>query len=113
VELALAINSLSDRKGVPDIPFTIEPGEVSRLGSQIAGLLRGVMDDYMRQFLIDAVNYLTQIPHQMREVPIDVLRALRDVERILRIEEQVLGKKEQDLLRYYYLKIARMSGENG
>ncbi len=113
VELALAINSLSDRKGVPDIPFTIEPGEVHRLGSQIAGLLRGVMDDYMRQFLIDAVNYLTQIPHQMREVPIDVLRALRDVERILRIEEQVLGKKEQDLLRYYYLKIARMSGENG
>lgn len=95
------------------MPFTIEPTKVQRLGSQIAHLLRGNMDDYMRQFLKISVKYLTQIPQYMTDLPIDVFRALRDVEQILRIEEQILEKKEQNILGFYILKIVRLCGENG
>jgi hypothetical protein len=112
-QLALAIYSLSQKKDVPEVPFTIEPTKVQRLESQIAHLLRGSMDDYMRQFLKISVKYLTQIPQYMTDLPIDVFRALRDVELILRIEGQILGKKEQNILGFYILKIARLCGENG
>ncbi|MBC8180282.1 hypothetical protein H8E88_04075, partial [candidate division KSB1 bacterium] len=113
VELALAIHSLSSNNGGSNVPLTIEPTKILRLGSQVSKLLRGDVDDSMRQFLIASVQYLTQVPEFMSEVPIDVLRALRDVERIVQIEKQALGKKEQDLLRFYILKIARLCGENG
>ncbi len=113
VELALAIHSLSSNNGGSNIPLTIEPTKIFRLGSQVSKLLRSDVDDSMRQFLFASVQYLTQVPKLMAEVPIDVLRALRDVERIVQIEKQALGKKEQDLLRFYILKIARLCGENG
>jgi hypothetical protein len=113
VELAHAIYALSINKISSELPFSAEPTNVQRLESQITHLLRGGMDDRMRQFLISAVKYLTQLPGQMAEVPIDILRALRDVERILRIEKQILGKQEQDLVRHYILNIARLCGENG
>jgi aspartate/methionine/tyrosine aminotransferase len=112
-QLALAIYSLSQKKDIPEVPFTIEPTKVQRLESQIANLLRGSMDDYMREFLKISVKYLTQIPQYMTDLPIDVFRALRDVEQILRIEEQILEKKEQNILGFYILKIARLCGENG
>jgi aspartate/methionine/tyrosine aminotransferase len=113
VELAMAIHSLSSNNGGSNIPLTIEPTKILRVGSQVSKLLRGDVDDSMRQFLLASVQYLTEVPNLMSEVPIDVLRALQDVERIVQIEQQALGKKEQDLLRFYILKIARLCGENG
>ena len=47
------------------------------------------------------------------KIPLEVIRALRDVERIVRIEKQALNEKDQKLVRFYTLQIARLSGENG
>ena len=63
--------------------------------------------------LVLAVEVEAQVPQQMEQVPIEVLRALRDVEQIVRIEKQALGQREQDLLRFHILQIARLCGENG
>jgi hypothetical protein len=90
-----------------------ESAEIEKMGIKIVDLLRGAMDDPMRQFLTSAVQYLVQVPEQMEKVPIEVIRALRDVEQIVRIEKQVMGKKEQDLLRFYVMQMARLCGENG
>ena len=90
-----------------------EPAEVQRLGAQVAELLRGVADDPLRQFLVASVQYLTDLPRTLTEVPVDVMRALRDVERIVKIEEQALGPDQQALVQFYMLKIARLCGENG
>jgi hypothetical protein len=38
---------------------------------------------------------------------------MKEVERIAKIEEQVLSPKEQEVLRFYLLQIARVTGENG
>jgi hypothetical protein len=113
IELAVAIYKLAHNKNSSHVPLSVESTKIKRLGMQVADLLRGEVDDSMRQFLMTAVQYLTQVPKQMAEVPIDVLRALRDVERIMKIEEQALGEKEQDLLRFFILQIARLCGENG
>ena len=86
--------------------------EVVRLGSHVARLLKSTGDDSMRQFLTDVVQLLTQIPSTMTEIPVDIIRALRDVERIVKIEEQILSKKDQDLVRFYLLQIARLTGDN-
>jgi len=86
---------------------------VLRIGSSVTQALRGTVDDTMRQFLLSAVQFLTQLPGQLPEVPIDIIRALRDVERIIKIEEQALTAAQQDLLRFYLLQIARLAGENG
>ena len=81
--------------------------------TQVADLIRGTVDDSMRQFLIAAVQYLTQLPRSMSEVPIDVIRALRDVEQIVKIEEQAFSETEQNLIRFYLTQMARICGENG
>jgi len=113
VELALAIDKLSTGKRRKESLLVGEKSEIERLGVRIADLLRGAVDDPMRQFLTSAVQYLVQVPQQMDQVPIEVLRALRDVEQIVRIEKQALGQREQDLLRFHILQIARLCGENG
>jgi aspartate/methionine/tyrosine aminotransferase len=113
VALALAIHSLREGEIRTAVPLVAEPAEVQRLGSQVAELLRGAADDPLRQFLVAAVQYLTDLPGTQTEVPVDVLRALRDVERIVKIEEQALGSDQQALVRHYVLKIARLCGENG
>jgi hypothetical protein len=113
VGLALAIHSLREGSTRTAAPLIAEPAEVQRLGLQVAGLLRGVADDPLRQFLLAAVQYLTEIPGTLSDVPVDVLRALRDVERIVKIEEQALGSDQQAMVRFYILKIARLCGENG
>jgi hypothetical protein len=113
VELALAIDKLSTGKRRKESVLVGEAAEIERLGVRIADLLRGEVDDPMRQFLTSAVQYLVQVPQQMDQVPIEVLRALRDVEQIVRIEKQVLGQREQDLLRFHILQIARLCGESG
>ena len=113
VELALAIHTISSVSRQSQQPITKDLTEVLRLGSHVARLLRSTGDDSMRQFLTDVVQLLTQIPGTMTEIPVDIIRALRDVERIVQIEEQLLSSKEQDLVRFYLLQIARLSGENG
>jgi hypothetical protein len=84
-----------------------------RMSTQVSQSLRGIKDDALRQFLVSVVHYLTQMPAVMTELPIDIIRALQDVERIARIEEQVLSEKQQDLMRFYLLQMARQCGENG
>lgn len=113
VELAGAIHALSSGMGQTDLPFPADTTKVFRLGSQVADLLRGIVDDSMRQFLIAAVQYLTQVPRSMSEVPIDIIRALRDVEQIVKIEEQAFSESEQNLIRFYTTQMARICGENG
>jgi len=113
VGLALAIDKLSTGKRRKESLLVGERAEIERLGVRIADLLRGAVDDPMRQFLTSAVQYLVQVPQQMDQVPIEILRALRDVEQIVRIEKQALGQREQDLLRFLILQIARLCGENG
>ena len=112
-ELAIAIYSLSGNRGGADLSLSMDTNEVFRIGAEIADLLKRESDDSMRQFLITAVKYLTQLPKQMTEVPIDIIRALRDVENIIKIDEQALNQAEQDMLRFYILNIARLCGENG
>lgn len=113
VNLSTAIYKIYQGTGSADMVFTAEPGKVMRLSSNIKELLRYNKDDSMRQFLIAVVQYLTQLPQTMAEVPIDIIRTLQDIERIVKIEEQALSKKEQDLIRFYILQIARLCGENG
>jgi hypothetical protein len=113
VELALAIDKLSSGKRRKESLLVKESAEIEKLGVKIGDLFRGAVDDPMQQFLISAVQYLVQVPEQMEKVPIEVIRALRDVEQIVRIEKQVLGKKEQDMVRFYVMQIARICGENG
>jgi len=113
VGLALAVNTLSSGRKSKDSPLIREPGQIIRMGTRIADLLRGVGDDSMRQFLTAAVEYLVQAPQQMEGVPIEVLRALQDVEKIVRIEKQALTPKEQRSLQFYTLHMARICGENG
>jgi len=67
----------------------------------------------LRQLLLSVVKYLTQMPTAMTELPLDIIRVLQDVERIARIEEQVLSAKQQNILRFYLLQMARECGENG
>jgi len=113
VHLSLAIFKMHQGTGSADMAFSTEPGKVMRLSSEVKNLLRRNKDDSMRQFLIAAVQYLTQLPETKTEIPIDIIRTLRDVERIVKIEEQAFTKKEQDLIRFYTLQIARLCGENG
>jgi hypothetical protein len=113
VELALAINAISQGSGQGLQPVTTDLSEIIRLGSHVAKQLRSTGDDSLRQFLTDVVQLLTQLPGSLTEIPVDIIRALRDVERIVQIEEQVLSVKEQDIERFYLLQIARLTGENG
>ncbi|HGY56936.1 MAG TPA: pyridoxal phosphate-dependent aminotransferase [Caldithrix abyssi] len=112
-ELARAIHFFSGNKDAAELPFSASPSEVLRIGSSVTQALRGTVDDSMRQFLLSAVQFLTQLPGKLPEVPIDIIRALRDVERIIQIEEQALSAAQQDELRFYLLQMARLTGENG
>jgi aspartate/methionine/tyrosine aminotransferase len=113
VELAMALNTLTLDRASADRPFAMDPSRVARMSSNIVGLLRGIRDDSMREFLLSVVQYLSHIPQNMRDVPINILRALEDIETIIKIEEQTLSPKDQDVLRFYMLQIARIAGENG
>ncbi|MCK5088318.1 MAG: hypothetical protein KAQ90_12390, partial [Melioribacteraceae bacterium] len=113
VELAIALNTLSHDIGTPKLSLASSSIKNVKFSTSLSGLLKGRGDDSMRQFLSAAVQYLTRLPEDMVEVPIDIIRALKEVERILKIEKQALDKKEQDLLKFYTLQIARLTGENG
>lgn len=106
-ELAIALHSLSSAEIQKEHLF--KPGKL-----KIAPhLVTPSFDDSMKEFLSAALDYLTNITESMVEVPVNIIRALKEVERIIRIEEQPLVPKEQALLRFYLLQIARLTGENG
>jgi len=113
VELAVALNRLSRDIDIKDLSMTSPALNKYKYETSLADLLRGHVDDTMRQFLSAAVQYLTHLPAEQVEVPVDIVRALKDVERILRIEEQALSKNKQELLNFYLFQIARYVGDNG
>lgn len=113
VELAIALNTLSKDIDTRDFSSALSTTKKTKFESSLAYMFRGKVDDSMRQFLSAAVQYLTILPSEMVEVPIDIVRALKEVERILRIEEQALSKKKQELLNFYLLQIAHLAGDNG
>jgi aspartate/methionine/tyrosine aminotransferase len=112
-ELSLAIYKLMQGSGQQALPLAVSPGRLNRLGLDIKKALRSQADDSMRQFLLAAVQYLTELPKSMPAIPVEVIRALRDAERIVRIEQQALSLPDQEVLRFYILQIARLCGENG
>ncbi len=114
IELARAVQSLFTRREILELPgSTVSRGRIERLGAQINEMLRNVVDDSMRQFLLTAVQYLLYLPENMKDVPEEVLLALRDMEKILRLEEQALSRDDQKRLMALFLKMARLSGNCG
>ncbi len=113
VELAIALDNFSKEIGSKELTLSTTSVKKTKFKTSLADLLKGSVDDSMRQFLTAAVQYLTQLPSEMVEVPVDIVRALNDVEQILRIEEQALSKKKQELLNFYLIQIARHVGDNG
>jgi len=67
----------------------------------------------MRNFLIDAIEYLNSFAEGNIEVPVSIIRAMNDVEKIAQIEESALPPEKQDVIRGCLLQIARLAGENG
>ncbi len=112
-ELAIALNTLSNEIGGSEFASSSKKLQNTRFETTLTDLLKGKVDDSMRQFLSAAVHYLTRLPDEVVEVPIDIVRALKEVERILRIDEQALNKTDQQKLNFYTLQIARLVGENG
>lgn len=110
VELAIALHSLSANSNTKELPFA--PKKL-KLPTDMSNFLKMSTDDNMHQFLAAAFEYLSVVSEGMVEVPINIIRAIKEVERIIKIEEQALLPKEQDLLRFYLLQIARITGENG
>lgn len=67
----------------------------------------------MRNFLVDAIEYLNSYAGGNIEVPVRIIRAINDIERIAQIEETALSAEKQDVIRGCILQIARLAGENG
>jgi aspartate/methionine/tyrosine aminotransferase len=110
VELATALHSVAQRAPAADPAL---PPAMPRLPRDVASFLRGPAEDSLQQFLVAAFEYLSTLPRSSVEVPANLVRAMREVGRIVRIEEQALPAREQELLRFYLLQIARAAGDNG
>jgi hypothetical protein len=108
--LAIALYSLSSNAQTKELPFA--PRKL-KLPTDLSNVLKMSGDDNMHQFLATAFEYLSVISEGMVEVPINIIRAIKEVVRIIKIEEQALSHKQQDLLRFCLLQIARLTGENG
>lgn len=109
VDLATALYSVTRRIGA-------EPGNGARrpLPLRPPEAWRGASEDSLQQFLAAAFEYLTVTPLGALELPTNVVRAMKkDVERLVRMEEQALPPRQQDLLRFYLLEMARLASENG
>jgi aspartate/methionine/tyrosine aminotransferase len=108
-ELATALYSFSaNRSGTP------ASARGAKLSPALTGFFRTARaDDEMRNFLIDAVEYLSSFTDGNIEVPVSIIRAMNDVERIAQIEESALPADKQDVIRGCILQIARLAGENG
>jgi len=110
VELAVALHSVAQRN--PVFEAAISPA-LPRRPRETAAFSRAPAEDSLQQFLLAAFEYLSAIPRGSVELPTNVIRAMKDVGRLVRIEEQSLSAREQDMLRFYLLQIARTAGENG
>ncbi|MBI2418103.1 MAG: pyridoxal phosphate-dependent aminotransferase [Ignavibacteriales bacterium] len=110
VELAIALYSLSSGNQSHDVLLARQK---MRLPAEVSNFFKSSNDDNMRQFLAAAFEYLSVLSEGMVEVPTNIIRAIKEVERIIKIEEQALTPKQQELLRFYLLQIARLTGENG
>ena len=109
-ELATALNSVSPTRS----PGAAGAARGQKLPSALAGFLRSArVDDEMRQFLVGAVEQLSNITEGSLEVPVSIIRAINDVERIAMIEESAMPAENQAALRCCVLQIARLAGENG
>jgi hypothetical protein len=111
-ELAVALHAFSAARPGGQ---TLRPAPAAgRLPSALAGFLRSSrVDDEMRQFLVGAMEQLSNITESSIEVPVGIIRAIKDVERIAQIEETALPPEKQAVLRLCVLQIARLTGENG
>jgi len=110
-ELATALHSVSTARAAQ---ASRASAAGQKLPSALTGFLRSArLDDEMRQFLIGAVEQLSNITEGSLEVPVSIIRALNDVERIALIEETAMPVEKQDVLRCCVLQIARLAGENG
>ncbi len=110
VELAIALHSLASKNGSAE--FSLGTKKI-KLPTNLSQVIKVSSDDNMHEFLAAAFEYLSIVSEGMVEVPINIVRAVKEVERIIKIEEQALSPKQQDLLRFYLLQIARITGENG
>ena len=109
-ELATALSSVSTTRS----PGASGAARGQKLPSALTGFLRSTRtDDEMRQFLVGAVEQLSNITEGSIEVPVSIIRALNDVERIAMIEETAMSVEKQAVLRCCVLQIARLAGENG
>jgi hypothetical protein len=109
VELAIALHSLSVNSSSKENIFSSKKVKAP----QMPNLSQASVDENMNQFLAAAMEYLSVVSQEMVEVPINIIRALKEAERIIKIEVQALTSKQQDMLRFYLLQIARLTGENG
>ncbi|KAF0153035.1 MAG: hypothetical protein FD143_475 [Ignavibacteria bacterium] len=109
VELAIALHSLSANSFSKENLFSAKKAKTPQMPS----LSQASADENMHQFLGAAMEYLSAVSQEMVEVPINIIRALKEAERIIKIEEQALTSRQQDMLRFYLLQIARLTGENG
>ncbi len=110
-ELATALYSFSSARSSGGTP-PVARG--AKLSPALTGFFRSArVDDEMRNFLIDAIEYLSSFTDGNVEVPVSIIRAMNEVERIALIEESALPLEKQDVIRGCLLQIARLAGENG
>jgi aspartate/methionine/tyrosine aminotransferase len=113
VDLAKALTTLASNVSQNDHSIDMGQSRSNRLINQVNTVLSGASDDSMRQFLHSVVEYISRLPQDSAQLPIDTMRVLHDIERIIKIDEQLLTRKEQSKLRFYILQMARLAGENG
>lgn len=112
IDLALALDTLSSAPQSSSSLKLISP-KSNRLANQINTLMQGTTDDSVRYLLYSVMEYISQLPEDGIQLPIDTVRVLHDIERIIKIDSQPLSAIEQSKLRFYILEIARIARENG
>jgi aspartate/methionine/tyrosine aminotransferase len=110
-ELATALYSFSSHSPAAAVPGSLRAG---RQVPSLSGFFRTASaNDEMRNFLVDAIEYLNAFAGSNVEVPVRIIRAINDVERLAQIEESSLPEEKLDTIRMCLLQIARLAGENG
>jgi hypothetical protein len=110
VELATALHSVAQRSPATEAAL---PASMPRKLQDATSFLHGPAEDSLQQFLVAAFEYLSALPRGSVELPTNLVRAMQEVEQLVKIEEQALSARDQDMLRFYLLQIARAAGENG
>lgn len=113
VKLASALNALSEGKLNNSKQYSTGDLFLKDVGAKVNKALKNETDEKMRQFLYNAIYYLSSNMGEYQDIQVDVLKVLKDVKQIVKLEEQALNKNQQELFRFYLLAIARITGENG